>query len=281
MKNQEVAQILFEIGEFLELQEVPFKPQAYQQAAVSIDNLEEDINNIYNKEGIKGLKRIPAIGESIALKIEEYLKTGKIKYFEELKKTTPVDVDELTKIEGLGGKRIKRLYKELGIKTLKDLKRAAEEHRIAPLFGFGEKMEKNILEGMDFLKKSKGRFLLRDVLDDVARIENMFGKIKGVEKISVAGSVRRKKETVGDIDFLVSIKDGSDTYLINKIMNTFVGMDEVIKIVSKGETRSSIKTRQGLDMDLRLVPLSSFGAALQYFTGSKEHNIALRRIAIK
>lgn len=281
MKNQEVAQVLFEIGEFLELQEVPFKPQAYQQAAVAIDNLEEDIKEIYEKEGIKGLKKIPAVGESIALKIEEYLKTGKIKYFQELKKTTPVDVDELTKIEGLGGKRIKRLYKELGIRTLKDLKRAAEEHRIAPLFGFGEKVEKNIIEGIEFLKKSKGRFLLRDVLDDVIRIENIFKKIKGVEKISVAGSVRRRKETVGDIDFLVAIKDGSDTYLINKIMNTFVGMDEVVKIVNKGETKSSIKTKQGLDMDLRLVPLSSFGAALQYFTGSKEHNIALRRIAIK
>ncbi|GMX58599.1 MAG: DNA polymerase/3'-5' exonuclease PolX [Candidatus Microsyncoccus archaeolyticus] len=281
MKNQEVAQILFEIGEFLELQEIPFKPQAYQQAAVAIDNLEEDIKEIYEREGIKGLKKISAVGESIALKIEEYLKTGKIKYFQELKKTTPVDVDELTKIEGLGGKRIKRLYKELGIRTLKDLKRAAEEHKIAPLFGFGEKVEKNIIEGIKFLKKSKGRFLLRDVLDDVTRIENIFKRIKGVEKISVAGSVRRRKETVGDIDFLIAIKDGSDTYLINKIMNTFVGMDEVIKIVNKGETKSSIKTKQGLDMDLRLVPLSSFGAALQYFTGSKEHNIALRRIAIR
>ncbi len=281
MKNQEVAQILFEIGEFLELEEVPFKPQAYQQAAVAIDNLEEDISKIYKEKGIKGLKEIPAVGESIALKIEEYLKTGKIKYIEDLKKTTPVDVDELTKIEGLGGKRIKRLYKELGIKTIKDLEKAIEEHKIAPLFGFGEKMEANIAEAIEFLKKSKGRFLLRNVLDDVERIENIFKKMKGVEKVSVAGSVRRRKETVGDIDFLVAIRDTSDKYLVEKIMNTFVSMDEVVKIVNKGETKSSIKTKQGLDMDLRLVSLSSFGAALQYFTGSKEHNIALRRIAIK
>ncbi|MDD5012812.1 MAG: DNA polymerase/3'-5' exonuclease PolX [Candidatus Pacebacteria bacterium] len=281
MKNQEIAQILFEIGEFLELGEIPFKPQAYQQAAVAIDNLEEDISKIYKERGIKGLKEIPAVGESIALKIEEYLKTGKIKYIEELKKITPVDVDELTKIEGLGGKRIKRLYKELGIKTIKDLERAIEEHKIASLFGFGEKMEANITEAIKFLKKSKGRFLLRNVLDDVYRIENIFKKIKGVEKVSVAGSVRRRKETIGDIDFLIAIRDTSDKYLVEKIMNTFVGMDEVIKIVNKGETKSSIKTRQGLDMDLRLVSLSSFGSALQYFTGSKEHNIALRRIAIR
>jgi DNA polymerase (family X) len=281
MKNQEVAQILFEIGEYLELQEIPFKPVAYQQAAVAIDNLEQDIGDIYKEKGIKGLKEIPSIGESIALKIEEYLKTGKIKYIKELKKTTPIDVDDLTRVEGLGGKRIKRLYKELGVRTLKDLTKAAEEHKIAPLFGFGEKVEKNILEGIEFLKKSKGRFLLRDVLDNVIRIENKFKNMNGIDRVSVAGSVRRRKETVGDIDFLVSIKDGSDTYLIEKIMNTFVGMDDVVKIVNKGETKSSIKTKQGLDMDLRLVPSSSFGAALQYFTGSKEHNILLRRIAIK
>jgi DNA polymerase (family 10) len=142
-KKSRGAQILFEIGEFLELQEFLLSLKHINSAAVAIDNLEEDIKEIYEREGIKGLKKISAVGESIALKIEEYLKTGKIKYFQELKKTTPVDVDELTKIEGLGGKRIKRLYKELGIRTLKDLKRAAEEHKIAPLFGFGEKVEKN------------------------------------------------------------------------------------------------------------------------------------------
>jgi len=139
MKNQELAQLLFEIGEFLELQEIPFKPQAYQQAALALDNLEEDILDIYKKDGLKGLKNIPAVGESIALKIEEYLKTGKIKYYEQLKKSTPVEVDELTKIEGLGGKRIKRLYNELGVRTVKDLERAVAEHKVASLFGFGPK----------------------------------------------------------------------------------------------------------------------------------------------
>lgn len=281
MRNQELAQLLFEIGEFLEIQEIPFKPQAYQQAALAIDNLEKDVLDVYQKEGLKGLKKIPGVGESIAAKIEEYLKTGKIKYYEQLKKTTPVAVDELTKVEGLGGKRIKRLYEELGIRTLKDLEKAVEEHKIASLFGFGEKMEKNIGEAIAFLKQSKGRFLLKDVLSDLEAIEKKLGQIKGVEKISVAGSARRRKETIGDVDFLIAVKDSSDKYLVEKIMKTFVSLEGVVKIVSKGETRSSVKTKKGLDMDLRLVSLGSFGSALQYFTGSKEHNIALRKIAIK
>jgi len=281
MKNQEVARILFEIGEFLELQEIPFKPQAYQQAAIVIDNMEEDIFNLYKKEGIKGLEKISGVGKSIAEKIEEFLKTGKIKYIKELKKATPIDLEELTKVEGLGVKRIKKLWKDLGVRNLKDLEKALDDHKIAPLFGFGEKMEENILESIQFLKQGKGRFLLREVIPEIDRILEKFKKIKGVVNLSVAGSTRRKKETIGDVDFLVAIKDTTDKYLVEKIMNTFVSMDEVVKVVGKGATKSSIKTKMGLDMDLRLVSEGSFGAALQYFTGSKDHNIALRRIAMK
>jgi DNA polymerase (family 10) len=281
MKNQEVAQILFEIGEFLELQEIPFKPQAYQQAAIAIDNMEEDILDLYKREGIKGLEKVPGVGKSIAEKIEEFLKTGKIKYIKELKKSTPIDLEQLTKVEGLGVKRIKKLWKELGVRNLKDLEKALDDHKIAPLFGFGEKMEENILESIQFLKQGKGRFLLREVLPEVERILEKFKRIKGVVKLSVAGSTRRRKETIGDVDFLVAIKDTTDKYLVEKIMNTFVSMDEVVKVVGKGTTKSSIKTKMGLDMDLRLVSEGSFGAALQYFTGSKDHNIALRRIAMK
>jgi DNA polymerase (family 10) len=281
MKNQEVAQILFEIGEFLELQEIPFKPQAYQQAAIAIDNMEEDILDLYKQEGVKGLKKITGVGNSIAANIEEFLKTGKIKYLKELKKVSPIDLEQLTKVEGLGVKRIKRLWKELGIRNLKDLEKALDDHKIAPLFGFGEKMEENILESIQFLKQGRGRFLLREIIPEVERISEKFKKIKGVVALSVAGSTRRRKETIGDVDFLVAIKDMTDKYLVEKIMNTFVSMDDVVKVVGKGETKSSIKTKKGLDMDLRLVSDSSFGAALLYFTGSKEHNIALRRIAIK
>ncbi|HNY36278.1 MAG TPA: DNA polymerase/3'-5' exonuclease PolX [Candidatus Pacearchaeota archaeon] len=281
MKNQEVAQILFEIGEFLELQEIPFKPQAYQQAAIAIDNMEEDILDLYKKEGIKGLEKIPGVGKSIAEKIEEFLKTGKVKYLKEIKKASPIDLEELTKVEGLGVKRIKKLWKELGVRNLKDLEKALDDHKIAPLFGFGEKMEQNILESIQFLKQGRGRFLLREIIPEVERILEKFKKINGVVNLSVAGSTRRRKETIGDVDFLVAIKDTTDKYLVEKIMNTFVSMDEVIKVVGKGETKSSIRTKNGLSMDLRLVSEGSFGAAMQYFTGSKDHNIALRRIAIK
>lgn len=281
MKNQEVAQILFEIGEFLELQEIPFKPAAYQQAAIAIDNMEGDIADLYKKEGIKGLETIPGVGKSIAEKIEEFLKTGKIKYLKELKKSTPIDLEELTKVEGLGVKRIKRLWKELGVRNLKDLEKAIDDHKIAPMFRFGEKTEQNISESIQFLKQGRGRFLLREIIPEVIRIEEKFKKIKGIVDLSVAGSTRRRKETIGDVDFLVSVKDTTDKYLVEKIMNTFVSMDEVVKVVGKGETKSSIRTKKGLDMDLRLVKEGSFGAALQYFTGSKEHNIALRRIAMK
>lgn len=281
MKNQEVAQILFEIGEFLELQEIPFKPAAYQQAAIAIDNMEEDIFDLYKKEGIKGLEKITGVGKSIAEKIEEFLKTGKIKYIKELKKATPIDLEELTKVEGLGVKRIKKLWKELGVRNLKDLEKALDDHKIAPLFGFGEKMEENILESIQFLKQGRGRFLLREIIPEVDRILEKFKRINGVVNFSVAGSTRRRKETIGDVDFLVAIRDTTDKYLVEKIMNTFVTMDDVIKVVGKGETKSSIRTKKGLSMDLRLVSDSSFGAASQYFTGSKEHNIALRRIAMK
>jgi len=281
MKNQEIAQILFEIGDYLELQEIPFKPQAYQQAAISLDNMEEDVGEIYKRDGIKGLEAIPGVGKSIAEKIEEYLKTGKIKYFKELKKETPVDLEELNKVQGLGVKKIKRLYKELGIRNIKDLEKAIDDHKIAPLFGFGEKTEQNILDSIAYLRQSKGRFLLREIIPEVEKIEARFKKIKGVTNLSVAGSTRRRKETIGDVDFLVSIDDVTDKYLVEKIMSTFVMMDEVTKIIGKGETKSSIRTKMGLDMDLRLVQTGSFGSALQYFTGSKEHNIATRRIAMK
>ncbi|MDD4531220.1 MAG: DNA polymerase/3'-5' exonuclease PolX [Candidatus Pacebacteria bacterium] len=281
MKNQEVAQILFEIGEFLELREIPFKPAAYQQAAIAIDNMEGDILDLYKKEGIKGLMTIPGVGKSIAESVEEFLKTGKIKYLKELKKESPIDLENLTKVEGLGVKRIKQLWKELGVRNLKDLEKAVDDHKVAPLFRFGEKTEQNIMESIQFLKQGRGRFLLREIVPEVLRIEEKFKKIKGVVNMSVAGSTRRRKETIGDVDFLVAVKDTTDKYLVEKIMNTFVSMDDVVKVVGKGETKSSIKTKQGLDMDLRLVSESSFGAALQYFTGSKEHNIALRRIAIK
>ena len=253
---------------------VAFKPYAYQKAAITLETLEEDVEEIYKKGGIKALEEIPGVGESIALKIEEYLKTGRIKGYEKLKKKTPINLEEIIAVEGMGPKKAKVLYQKLGIRNLKDLEKTARAHKIASLFGFGEKTEKNILEGIAFLKRSKGRFLLGEILPKVKEVYEKFKSLKEVEKIDPAGSVRRMKETIGDVDFLVISKNPE------KVMDFFVSLPGVIKIWGKGTTKASIRMKEGFDMDIRVVPDRSYGSALQYFTGSKEHNIATRKIAI-
>ncbi|MBL7150279.1 MAG: DNA polymerase/3'-5' exonuclease PolX [Candidatus Pacebacteria bacterium] len=274
MKNQELAKIFYEIAAYLEMEGVAFKPYAYEKAALALETLEEDIEEIYKKGGLPALKDIPGIGESIAEKIEEYLKKGKIKYYQELKKKTPLNIEELTAVEGMGPKKVKILYQKLGIRNLKDLEKAARAHKIAPLFGFGEKTEKNILEGIAFLKRSKGRFLLGDILPVAREVYEKLKNLKEVEEISPAGSVRRMKETIGDVDFLVVSQKPQ------KVMAFFTSLPEVIKIWGKGTTKASVKMREGFNMDIRVIPRKSYGSALQYFTGSKEHNIATRRIAM-
>ncbi|MCD6410369.1 DNA polymerase/3'-5' exonuclease PolX [bacterium] len=274
MINQEIANILYDIAYFLEMEGVPFKPYAYEKAAITLENLEEGVDKIYLRGGLKALEQIPGIGKSIAQKIEEYIKTGKIKYYEEFKKNVPVKIDELTAVEGVGPKMVKVLYQKLGIRDLKDLEKAAKEGKIRNLPGFGEKTEKNILQGIRFLKKSGGRFLLGEVLPIVREITSILSKLKEVERINVAGSLRRRKETIGDVDLLVIAKD------VEKVMEVFVNLPGVTKVWGKGKTRSSIRLEQGIDVDLRVVPKKCYGSALQYFTGSKEHNIATRKIAI-
>ena len=274
MKNREIAQMFYEIADFLEMEGVAFKPYAYQKAAITLESLEKDVAQIYREGGKQALEKIPGVGKSMAEKIEEYLKTGKIKYYQELKKKMPVRMEELTAVEGLGPKTVKVLYQKLGIRNLKDLEKAAKAGKIAPLFGFGEKTEKNILEGIAFLKRSKGRFLLGEILAQVREIEETLKTLKEVKKISVAGSVRRRKETIGDVDFLVVSKKPA------KVMDFFVSLPGVIRIWGKGTTKSSVRMSQGFDVDLRVISEKSYGSALQYFTGSKEHNIITRRIAI-
>lgn len=273
-KNQEIANIFYEIADFLEMEGVAFKPYAYQKAAITLETLEEDVREIYKKGGLKALEDIPGVGKSIAEKIEEYLKTGKIKYYQELKKKTPINMEELTAVEGLGPKMVKILYQKLEIRNLKDLEKAAKTHKIASLFGFGEKTEKNILEGIAFLKRSKGRFLLGEILPQVKEILEKLKNLKETEQISSAGSVRRMKETIGDVDILITTKNPK------KVMDFFVSLPRIIKIWGKGSTKSSVRMKEGFDMDIRVVPRKSYGSALQYFTGSKEHNIATRKIAI-
>ena len=256
------------------MDEVAFKPYAYQRAAAALEGLEEDVRDIYKRGGLKALEEIPGVGESIAEKIEEYLKTGKIKYYQQWKSRLPLNLEELIQVEGMGPRKAKVLYQKLGVRDLKSLEKAARTHKIAPLFGFGEKTEQNILEGIEFLKRSKGRFLLGEILPRVRIIQKKLQELKEVERVDFAGSVRRMKETIGDADFLIISKEPK------KVMDFFVAMPEVVKIWGKGGTKASVRIEEGFDIDIRVVAKKSYGSALQYFTGSKEHNIVTRRIAI-
>ena len=275
MKNKEIAKIFYGIASYLEMDEVAFKPFAYRKVAINLETMEEDVEEVYKKGGIKALEEIPGVGKNIAKSIEEYLKTGKIKYYQRFKKKIPIDLEEIIAVEGMGPKRAKVLYQKLGIKNLKDLEKQAKSHKIASLFGFGKKTEKNILESIIFLKKSKGRFLLGEILPKAKEVYEKLKSLKEVERIDMAGSLRRKKETIGDVDFLVISKNPGP------IMDFFVKLPGVIKVWAKGATKSSIRLKDGgFDVDIRVVPKKSFGAALQYFTGSKEHNIETRKIAM-
>jgi DNA polymerase (family 10) len=275
MKNLELAQIFYQIADLLEMKEVSFKPRAYQKVARVLESLDKDVQEIYQAGGLKALEEIPGVGRGIAKKIEEFIKTGQVKTYQRLKKESPVDLDSLTAVEGLGPRKIKVLYKKLKIRNLKDLEKAAQAGKISKLEGFGEKSEKNILQGIEFVKASKGRFLLGEILPVVRNIINELDSLAEVSKISVAGSIRRMKETIGDVDLLVASSKPA------KVMDYFVKMQEVVKVWAHGPTKSSVRFKGGFDCDLRIVKPESFGAALQYFTGSKDHNILVRRIARK
>jgi DNA polymerase (family 10) len=274
MKNKEVAKLFNEISEYLEMDGVAFKPYAYQKAARALESLQDDLGDLYRQGGVKALKKIPGIGESMALKIEEYLTTGKMQYYEDFKKKLPINLEEIVGVEGVGPKKAKVLYEQLGIKTLEELEAAAKAHKIAPLFGFGQKTEDNILQGIGFLKTGKGRFLLGDILPIAEAVLKKLRDLKEIERVDTAGSLRRMKETIGDVDFLAV------SHHPEKVMDFFVNLPGVVKVWGRGSTKSSVRLKEGFDMDLRVIPPESYGAALQYFTGSKEHNIALRKIAI-
>jgi DNA polymerase (family 10) len=273
MRNTELAQIFREIAIFLDMQGVQFKPRAYEKVAYALEALEEPVTDIYRRGGVKALREIPGVGEAIAEKIEEVVQTGKLKYYEELKKKTPVDVGALTAIEGVGPKSVKVLYEKLKVKNVGDLEQAACAGKIRGLPHFGEKMEQKILKGIEFLKQGSGRFPLGSVLPLILEIEQRLRKLPEVTEVVVAGSTRRRKETIGDADLLAISKKPE------KVMEFFVSMPEVMHIHGQGKTKSMVKLRNGMDVDLRVVEQESFGAALSYFTGSKDHNVALRRIA--
>jgi DNA polymerase (family 10) len=274
MINLKIARIFSEIADILEIKGVQWKPQAYRRAARTIQALYKDVKQIYKEGGIKELENLPGIGKGLAKKIEEYIKTGKIKEYSKVKKSIPKGVEEFMKIPGMGPKKIKKIYTQLKIKSVKELKSAIKKGKISKLEGFGKKSEREILKSLGFVSIAT-RKSLKDVLPVAKKVANYLKKLKIVKKIEIAGSIRRKKKTVRDIDILVASSDPK------KVMDAFVSMPNVKKILAKGVTKSSVVLKQGYGCDLRVVDVKIFGAALFYFTGSKDYNIKCRKIAIK
>lgn len=274
MINVKIAKIFYLMAEYYLMDDVAFKPQAYERAARLIESMEEDLEDIYKYGGTKALMEIEGVGQGLAEKIEEFIKSGKIKEYEKLRKDCPVYLEHLSAIEGIGPKMIKVLYEKLKVKTVADLEKVAKGHLVQKLPRFGPKVEENILRGIEFSKGDKGRFLLGYILPLVRQIEKRLKDLDFVSQAVAAGSIRRMKETIGDIDILaISNKP-------EKVMDFFCSMPEVEKVYAKGETKSSVRLDAGLDADIRVLHPESFGAALQYFTGNKDHNIELRKIAI-
>ena len=231
-----------------------------------------NIETLYRNEGIDGLLKIPSIGKAIASKIEEYLKTGEILYYNQLKSSFPLNLDEFLGLEGIGPKTLKLIYDKLKIKNLDDLQKAAAEGKIRTIGGFSQKKEETILKKISLYRESKNRFLLGEVYPLVKQIEKFLSELDGVKKAIAVGSFGRMKETIGDIDYVVVSNKPQ------KVIEFFINMNEVKEILGKGVSKAFVKLNNGIDSDLLVVPEESYGAALQYFTGSKEHGIALRKM---
>lgn len=273
MKNKEVAEVFRQIAEILEIQdENSFRIRAYFKAAQNIESLGRDIAEV-----AKGgeLEKIPGIGKDLAQKVEEIVKMGKLKFYEQLRDRIPEGLTLLMSVPGLGPKTAKLLYDQLKIKNIQDLEKAARAHKISGLAGIKEKTEENILRGIGLIKKSKERMSLAQALSCAEEFVTSLRKLKEVKQIEPAGSLRRRKETVRDIDILVTSAKPA------KIMELFTKLPQVKEIKAKGPTKSSVLTKDGIQVDLRVVQPKSFGAALLYFTGSKQHNIKLRQLAVK
>lgn len=273
MKNQLVADIFHSIAELLEIKgDNPFRIRAYLRAADNVEALKGDIEGLIEQDR---LTEIAGIGRDLAEKIKEIAATGKCKHYEELKKTVPQGVVDMLSIPSVGPKTAKLFYDELGIKSCDALKKAAEEGRLLKLPGIKQKTVDNIIKGLDLLKKGQERIdlLLASSVAD-AFVEGL-KKSKTVEDVAAAGSLRRMKETVRDVDILVASREPA------RAARAFVGLPFVRRVLASGEKKSSVLTKDNVQVDLRVVEPKVFGAALLYFTGSKNHNIHLRSMAVR
>ncbi len=270
--NARVSQVLYQIGEVLTIKEDRFRSRAFNTAAQRIVSLTEDIRKIKDRGA---LQEIPGVGKGIAAVIEEILETGGSKVLEELEASLPPGIREMMRLEGVGPKKAVRLQKALGIASIDDLEKAAKEGRVRGLKGFGEKTEANILEAIEELRSRQDRFLLGAVLPVIEELKAYMAESDAVLAVEVAGSARRRRDTVGDLDVLVS------SLSPEVVSERFVSMPPVARVLSHGSTRSTVVMNNFLQVDLRVVPPESYGAALQYFTGSKDHNVKLRTIAVR
>jgi len=272
-KNAEVATVLKEIGLLLQVEgKDKFKFLAYLRGVRSITSLGEDITSIKERGE---LTKIPGIGKGLAEVITDYLETGEVPLLKELRTRVPVKVLELDAIPGVGPKTIQLVYEKLGITDLEGLERAALEGKLSGLPGLGKKTEEQIVAGIGLVRTGLDRTLLAEALEIAKDIKTELEKIPGIRTLELAGSARRRRETIGDLDILV---EASDPKLV---MDTFVSLSDVSSITAHGDTKSSVRMTGGLQVDLRVLPADSFGAGLQYFTGNVDHNVHLRSIAKK
>jgi DNA polymerase (family 10) len=272
MKNQQIAKVFNEIAELLELKgENVFRIRAYRRAAQNLDGLSKDVSTLTDED----LAAIPGIGKDLIGKIHEYLDKGIVAKHEELKKEIPAGVLDLLRIPGLGPKKAKQFFDTLKIKSVDDLEAAIKAGKLEGMPGIQKKTEENILKGIELIKRRTERTPLGRVLPLAEDIIRRMKDGAPVNRIEVAGSIRRMKETVKDIDILTTSKKPAE------VMDAFVKLPQVSRVLAQGPTKSSIVTDEGIQVDIRVVDEDSFGAALQYFTGSKQHNIRLREMAVR
>lgn len=272
--NADIAAVFGEIADRLEIQGAnPFRIRAYRNAARTLGELPQEARALLEKG--EDLTRLPGIGDDLAAKVREIVTTGRCGLLDRLRRELPPAVTELLQIPGLGPKRVKTLYHDLEVETVEQLHRAARDGRIRALPGFGEKTELNILQAVEAHASQTRRFKLAVAAQYADALTAFLQAVPGVGQVTVAGSFRRMRETVGDLDILVTAAADS------AVMQRFSAYDEVAEILSAGATRASAILKSGLQVDLRVVAQTSYGAALCYFTGSRAHNIAIRRIAQK
>lgn len=274
MTNVEIGKILYQIAKILELgnEKDRFRVIAYEKASQVIENYSEDLNEVYKKGGVKALNDIPGIGESIAEKIEELLKTGKLKYLEEIKKNIPVSEVEFLQIPGVGPKMAVKIAKELKAKNIEDLEKKLKKGEGREIFK--EKTAQNILRGIEILRRMTGRMLITDAMPIVEKTVEYLKNETKVEKINFVGSLRRMKETIGDIDIVVGASSPE------KIIDKFTLMPGIINVLAKGPNKAMVIYEPNAHIDLEVVSEKEYGSLLQHLTGSKEHNVALRAYAL-